>query len=114
MGFSLVSDEAIISGRFSELYRSNIVRNLSETFQVRGNVNRPKLHFVYGTNRRWTVLAAIEAAGGFSGNARKDKVSIRTASGKLILVNCISAKTNAGENIVIPPGSIVYVPRRFF
>jgi len=114
VGLSAQGTNVVIRGRLSDLCRRNVVRRADETFWVRGEVRYPNLHYVYGTNRSWTVLGAIEAAGGFTAKARKDQVWVRSLSGSLSCVNCLSARTNAQEDKVIAPGSGIYVPRAGF
>jgi protein involved in polysaccharide export with SLBB domain len=114
VGLPAQGTNPVICGRLSDLYRRNIVRRVEETFWVRGEVRYPNLHYVYGTNRSWTVLGAIDAAGGFTAKARKDQVWVRSFSGSLSRVNCLSARTNAQEDKVVAPGGGIYVPRAGF
>ncbi len=63
---------------------------------------------------RITVLKAIQSAGDFTDFAKKTKVRLTRANGKVEIINCIKAQDNPKLDPEVFPGDKIWVPRRIF
>ncbi|HEY3862932.1 MAG TPA: polysaccharide biosynthesis/export family protein [Verrucomicrobiae bacterium] len=60
-----------------------------------------------------TVIGAIQSAGDFNPFARRTKVQITRANGKIEYVNCVKALKHPSLDVPIYPGDRIFIPRRF-
>ena len=109
---------SLLQERVHALYVPKLYKRLTVSvnpdiryFYVSGQVKREgSIPYVGGM----TVLKAIAAAGGFTDFAKKGKVQITRADGKVETVDCDRAQRDSGMDLTVFPDDQIYVPRRLF
>ena len=88
-----------------------IVKTEGRFYTVGGEVRRPdKFGYITGL----TLLGAIQAAGDFTDFANRTKVQIHRTNGQKITVNCKKViKDPQKYDVLISPGDVIHVPKKF-
>jgi len=95
-----------------KIYTNPVVTVLSEEryINVGGDVRGPS-RVVYSADS--TLMSTINACGGFTEFANRRTVRILRGQ-QVIVVDCVKASQNAGDDPPVYPGDQVYVPRTMF
>jgi polysaccharide biosynthesis/export protein VpsN len=106
----------VVEKEIVALYVPKLFRRLSVTVKpderlyfVGGEVKTPNRLPYIG---EITVMRAIQSAGDFTDFAKRTKVEIHRADGRLEIVDCKKARKNPRLDLPICPGDSIIVPRR--
>jgi polysaccharide export outer membrane protein len=108
----------VLEKEIVDLYVPKLFRRLSVTirpderlYYVGGEVKTPNRMPYIG---EITVLRAIQSAGDFTDFAKRTRVEIHRADGRLEIMDCKKARKNPKLDLPICPGDSIIVPRRGF
>ncbi|MFO1488295.1 MAG: polysaccharide biosynthesis/export family protein [Verrucomicrobiota bacterium] len=98
---------------YDRLYRNMTVTVASKDryYYVSGDVKNPGTKPYLGET---DILKAISSAGDFTDFAKRSKVQINRASGKMETIDAEEAIRDPKKNVPVYPGDHIFVPRRLF